>query len=113
LDLPGIIEGASEGKGRGRQVIAVARTSDLILMVLDATKAFIHRELLEAELESVGIRLNRRPPNLYFKPKASGGLSFNSIVPLTHINEKLVRTVLHEYSKRNVVDEKKKKRKPK
>jgi developmentally-regulated GTP-binding protein 2 len=27
LDLPGIIEGAAEGKGRGRQVIAVARTS--------------------------------------------------------------------------------------
>jgi uncharacterized protein len=27
LDLPGIIEGAAKGKGRGRQVIAVARTS--------------------------------------------------------------------------------------
>ena len=25
LDLPGIIEGAKDGKGRGRQVIAVAR----------------------------------------------------------------------------------------
>lgn len=38
LDLPGIIEGASQGKGRGRQVIAVAKTADLILMMLDATK---------------------------------------------------------------------------
>ena len=28
LDLPGIIEGASEGKGRGRQVIRVARSVD-------------------------------------------------------------------------------------
>lgn len=27
LDLPGIIEGASQGKGRGRQVIATARTA--------------------------------------------------------------------------------------
>jgi len=26
LDLPGIIEGASQGKGRGRQVIAVAKS---------------------------------------------------------------------------------------
>lgn len=25
LDLPGIIEGASEGKGRGRQVISAAK----------------------------------------------------------------------------------------
>ena len=39
LDLPGIIEGAAEGKGRGRQVIAVAKNSDMVLMVLDDTKA--------------------------------------------------------------------------
>ena len=38
LDLPGIIEGASEGKGKGRQVIAVAKSADLILIVLDASK---------------------------------------------------------------------------
>ena len=79
LDLPGIIEGASEGKGRGRQVISAAKvsadlvhfhfqwlkicqTSDLILMILDATKRIEQRALLEAELEAVGIRLNREPP---------------------------------------------------
>ena len=39
LDLPGIIEGASEGRGRGRQVIAVAKDCDLVLMVLEADKA--------------------------------------------------------------------------
>lgn len=38
LDLPGIIEGAASGKGRGRQVIAVGKSSDLILMILDAQK---------------------------------------------------------------------------
>ena len=43
LDLPGIIEGASEGKGKGRQVIAVARTADLVLMMLDATKGDLQR----------------------------------------------------------------------
>lgn len=31
------------GKGRGKQVIAVARTSDLVIMMLDATKPEIHR----------------------------------------------------------------------
>src|SRR6266536_3248403 len=54
LDLPGIIEGAAEGKGRGRQVISAAKTSDLILMILDATKKAEQRALLEAELEAVG-----------------------------------------------------------
>ena len=30
LDLPGIIEGAAEGKGRGRQVISAAKVSSLL-----------------------------------------------------------------------------------
>ena len=72
LDLPGIIEGASQGKGRGRQVIAVAKTSDLILMMLDATKGPKQKELLEKELESVGIRVNTQRPNIYFKVKKGG-----------------------------------------
>lgn len=67
LDLPGIIEGAAQGKGRGRQVIAVARTADLVLMMLDATKGQVQKALLEAELESVGIRLNKSKPNIYYK----------------------------------------------
>ncbi|KAK2161155.1 hypothetical protein LSH36_120g01023 [Paralvinella palmiformis] len=97
LDLPGIIEGAAQGKGRGRQVIGVARTADLVMMMLDATKGDVQRELLEKELESVGIRLNKRKPNIYFKIKKGGGLSFNSTVPLTNCNEKLVQMILHEY----------------
>ena len=45
LDLPGIVEGASGGKGRGRQVIATARTSDLILVMLDSSKADIQKSV--------------------------------------------------------------------
>lgn len=97
LDLPGIIQGAAQGKGRGRQVIAVARTADLIIMMLDATKKDIQKELLTAELESVGIRLNKRKPNIYFKQKKGGGLSFNATIPLTKTNEKMVQLILHEY----------------
>ena len=51
LDLPGIIEGAKDGKGRGRQVIATARTCDLILIVLDCLKPITHKKLIEHELE--------------------------------------------------------------
>eukprot|EP00116_Pleurobrachia_bachei_P003809 sb/3464071/ len=97
LDLPGIIEGAAQGKGRGRQVIAVARTADLVLMMLDATKGDKQRELLTYELESVGIRLNKRRPNVYFKKKTTGGVKFTATVPLTKINERTVNCVLHEY----------------
>ncbi|CAI5929344.1 unnamed protein product [Closterium sp. NIES-64] len=101
LDLPGIIEGASQGKGRGRQVIAVAKSSDLVLMVLDASKSDAHRQILTKELESVGLRLNKQPPNIYFKKKKTGGISFNSTGPLTHIDEKLCYQILHEYKIHN------------
>jgi small GTP-binding protein len=44
VDLPGIIEGARDGKGRGRQVISAAKTCNMLLIVLDAAK--VHRKHL-------------------------------------------------------------------
>ena len=86
LDLPGIIEGASEGRGRGRQVIAVGRSADLILMILDAQDAAAQKDKITAELESVGIRLNQRAPDITFKRKAANGVIFNSTCNLTHMS---------------------------
>lgn len=87
MDLPGIIEGASHGKGRGREVIAVAKSADMILMVLDAGREHgnRHREILENELETVGLRLNKTPPDIYFRIKHGGGITFNSTVRLTQV----------------------------
>jgi len=94
LDLPGIIEGASGGKGRGRQVIAVARSSDLILMVLDASRATIERKLLTRELYNVGIRLNRKRPDIQIRVRKFGGVSMTALAPLTHLDLNLVRDIL-------------------
>ncbi|ANZ76312.1 BA75_03382T0 [Komagataella pastoris] len=97
VDLPGIIKGASEGKGRGRQVVATAKTADLILMVLDATKGADQRLILERELESVGIRLNKAKPNISFKLKQNGGIKFSSTNPPRYLNEKLCQAILRDY----------------
>lgn len=64
LDLPGIIEGAKDGRGKGRQVIGVARTCNLILVVLDAVKPLNHKRIIDGELEGVGIKLNRTKPDI-------------------------------------------------
>jgi len=37
----------------------VCKSADLLLMVLDATKPWGHKEILTRELESVGIRINK------------------------------------------------------
>ncbi|KAF2463762.1 GTP-binding protein 1 [Lindgomyces ingoldianus] len=101
LDLPGIIEGAAEGKGRGRQVISAAKTSDLILMILDATKKAEQRRLLEQELEAVGIRLNREPPNIYLKPKKAGGMKITFQATPKYLDEKMLYNILRDYKMLN------------
>ena len=68
LDLPGIIEGAADGKGRGRQVIAVGKSSDLVLMVLDAQRGEEQKAKLTKEMENTGIRLNKEKPKIVIKP---------------------------------------------
>ncbi|KAF7007425.1 hypothetical protein CFC21_022368 [Triticum aestivum] len=97
LDLPGIIEGAKDGKGRGRQVISTARTCNVILIVLDAIKPITHKRLIEKELEGFGIRLNKTPPNMTFRRKEKGGINFTSTVANTHLDLDTVKAICSEY----------------
>ncbi|KAH9065909.1 developmentally regulated GTP-binding protein [Lactarius vividus] len=101
LDLPGIVEGASQGRGRGRQVVSTAKTADLILIMLDATKSEEQRRLLEIELDAVGIRLNKKKPDVVFKRKTTGGITLTATVKLTKTDEKTIRTILASYKLHN------------
>mmetsp|Transcript_139657 Transcript_139657/g.243079 ORF Transcript_139657/g.243079 Transcript_139657/m.243079 type:complete len:413 (+) Transcript_139657:87-1325(+) len=102
LDLPGIITGAAQGKGRGKQVIATARSADMILMVLDATKDDVQRQLLTKELNDVGIRLNKHRPRISVNRTKGGGYRFNATVPLTELSSEVCYTILHQYKIFNV-----------
>lgn len=102
LDLPGIIEGAKDGRGRGRQVIAVARTCSLIYIVLDVLKPLTHKRVIERELEGFGIRLNQRPPNISIRKKDKGGISITAMAPLTHLDNESIKAILGEYKMHNV-----------
>jgi len=75
LDLPGIIEGAKDGKGRGKQIISTARTCNVLLIVLDVLKPLTHRRLIEQELAGFGIRLNCKPPAIKMQRKDRGGVT--------------------------------------
>ncbi|PNY26951.1 Ribosome-interacting GTPase 1 [Tolypocladium capitatum] len=97
IDLPGIIEGAKDGRGRGRQVIAVAKTCHLIFIILDVNKPLTDKRVIESELEGFGIRINKSPPNITFKKKDKGGLNITSTVPLSHIDNDEIKAVMSEY----------------
>ncbi|PPQ67815.1 hypothetical protein CVT26_007062 [Gymnopilus dilepis] len=101
LDLPGIIEGAADGRGRGKQVIAVARTCNLIFIVLDVLKPLGDKKIIEAELEGFGIRLNKKPPNITVRKKEKGGIAITNTVPLTNIDHDEIKAILSEYKLSN------------
>lgn len=103
LDMPGIIEGAKENRGKGRQVIAVSRTCNLIIVVLDATRPAMHKKIIEGELEGFGIRLNKRPPNIVVRRRDRGGVEVSETVRQTKMSRETALAILKEY-KQNSVD---------
>lgn len=82
FDVPGIVEGAAKGKGRGKEVLSVARNANLVVIVVDVkTIPFVSR-ILE-ELYEVGIRLDEEKPKVSIVKQLSGGIKVNSTVNLT------------------------------
>ena len=96
LDLPGIIKGASTGKGLGKRILSVARSADLVLLVLDVFQPF-HEDVLVNELGNIGIRLNTLPPNITIEKSPMGGIAVAQQVKLTKISEKHLKDLLHIY----------------
>ncbi|MDI6707628.1 MAG: GTP-binding protein [Candidatus Thermoplasmatota archaeon] len=96
LDLPGLISGASKGRGRGGEIISVVRILDLAILMLDCQ----HLEQLDIileELYNAGVRLNSKPPDIVITKKPTGGITVSSTVKLTKLDERLVTAILQEY----------------
>jgi small GTP-binding protein len=96
LDLPGIIKGASTGKGLGKRILSVARSADLVLLMLDVFQPF-HEDVLINELGNIGIRLNSLPPNITIEKSSMGGIAIAQQVKLTKISENHLKDLLHIY----------------
>ncbi len=95
IDVPGLVEGASKGRGRGKEIISAVRTADMILLIVDVFN--LHQtDILKRELYSGGIRLNESPPEISIKKKERGGIKITSTVPLS-LDRKTIVEVLREY----------------
>jgi uncharacterized protein len=96
FDIPGIITGASRGKGRGKEILSVSRNADLILVILDVFNPQ-HMQVILDELRNIGIRPNESVPDVSLKKRKIGGINLSSTVNLTQIDEKTIRSILNEY----------------
>jgi small GTP-binding protein len=77
LDVPGLIEGARKGKGRGKEVLSVARGADLLIFITDVERPNFLKTLIN-ELEDSGIRINKVRPKVKIDKKIEGGLEIHT-----------------------------------
>ena len=96
LDLPGLIVGASEGRGRGREILSAIRNVDLLLLMVD-TKSPKDLELIERELYTAGLRLNEKRPDVVITKKGHGGIFVNSTLKLTKLSERVIKSIASEF----------------
>ncbi len=95
LDVPGILKGAASGRGRGKEVLAVVRNADLVLIMLDVFQ-LVHYNVLLEELFAAGIRVNSRPPEVTIRKKPRGGVSISSTVAVG-LDEDTIKSIMGEY----------------
>jgi small GTP-binding protein len=95
LDMPGLIKDASRGKGRGREVIAAARASDVILLVVDIFNPKM--DVLFKELYNAAIRLDQKKPDVVITGAGQGGVIVKPTVKLTKIDTETIKDMTVAY----------------
>ncbi|RLG15030.1 MAG: GTP-binding protein [Candidatus Nanohalarchaeota archaeon] len=90
IDLPGILEGAASGTGRGKEVLAAARNADLMLIVSDIKRPQL-KDIISGELKKAGIFLNMTAPKISLKKTIKNGIVVKSTV-----KQRLTRNTIAE-----------------
>ncbi len=95
LDIPGIIGGASKGKGLGKRVLSAARAADVIVILLDI-KNLDEYDIIQKELFDAGFRLNQKRPDVKIEKTNKGGIDISSTVKLS-LKEETIKAILNEF----------------
>ena len=96
LDLPGLIKGASEGKGRGREILNVIRSADMTLFIVDPFQDG-HFNVLHRELHNAGLRLNETKPPVFIKRVDKGGIDVRTTVEQTHLTDADIGEIIRSF----------------
>ncbi len=96
LDVPGILKGAAAGTGRGKEVLAVMRSADLCIFVVEVQHPE-HLDILRKEVYEAGIRVDQKKPDVSIIKKPRGGIDIASTVKLTHLSKETIIGILKEF----------------
>ena len=111
VDMPSIMEGASNGIGNGKEILSQLRSCDLICVCIDLSRNYEEQmNLLLNELNNANIRINISPPPITIEKTGSNKIQ---VLYLTseakNINENLdelterIKEVVHEGGLRNAI----------
>ncbi|MEK9739227.1 MAG: GTP-binding protein [Euryarchaeota archaeon] len=96
LDLPGLIKGAAEGKGRGREILNVIRSCDMVLYVVDPFQDS-HFDILDMELWKSGMRLNQAKPQVFITRTDRGGIVVRSTLEQTNLSDEEIQSIIRSF----------------
>lgn len=100
LDVPGVVHGAAAGTGRGKEVLAVIRNADMVLIMADVFHPE-HYGVMLKEVYDAGVRVNCKKPDVKIEKTSKGGISIGSTVKLTKLDKKTIEGVLREFDLNN------------
>ncbi|MFB6304359.1 MAG: OBG GTPase family GTP-binding protein [Haloferacaceae archaeon] len=95
LDVPGLIEGAAEGRGGGQAVLSVVRTADLVVFLLSVFEIEQY-ERLRRELYENKIRLDTSPPDVHVTRTGKGGIRVTTTDDVD-LGDETIKNVLREH----------------
>lgn len=102
LDVPGIVKGAASGRGRGKEVLSVIQSADLVLMVIDIFHPE-HLEVIKKEVYDSHIRINKRKPDVKITKTAKGGIQIGSTVKQSHMDNETMKIIMKEFKINNAM----------
>ena len=94
LDVPGLIEGAADGRGGGQEVLSVVRTADLAVFMLSVFEIDQY-ERLDQELYNNNIRLDTEPPSIHIRQRSKNGIQVNKSDSVS-LDEETITQVLRQ-----------------
>jgi len=95
LDVPGIVQGAASGKGRGREVLSVMQNADLAIILIDTLRPNAYNIIMK-EVNDAHLRLNKRKPDVKIKKKPKGGINIGKTVKLETLSNETIVSICKE-----------------